>query len=68
VLPRITATADGFTSFRIQDKSKNGFTIEVPNDVREDISFDWIALSVRGGQETLSSAPENDTSTQAESS
>lgn len=47
VVPKITATADDFASFRIINKSVNGFTIEIKDSAENNISFDWIALHVK---------------------
>lgn len=46
-VPKITATADDFVTFRITNKSINGFTLEIKDIAGNDVSFDWIALHVK---------------------
>ena len=47
VIPKITASADDFVTFRITDKTTAGFTIEIQTPATSSVSFDWIALHVK---------------------
>ncbi len=47
VTPKITATSNDFSSYKITGKSVNGFKISMAHAVDYDVSFDWVALMVR---------------------
>lgn len=49
-VPKVIVTADTFSTYRVTEKSRHGFTIEVREIAAEDIAFDWMAIVVRGAQ------------------
>ncbi len=45
--PIVTATSDGFGSWRLRNRTQSGFTIELKEPANEDVTFTWLALSSR---------------------
>ena len=53
VIPKITATSDGFVNYRIISKSINGFVIETQVPVTETTSFDWMAIAIKNSNSSI---------------
>jgi hypothetical protein len=56
VVPKITATSDGFVNYRIISKSTNGFVIETQVPVTETTSFDWMAIAIKNSNSSIGNA------------
>lgn len=52
--PKITASSNSFVNYKIIKKSAYGFTIAIADPVSSEISFDWIAIMVRGAKSSRS--------------
>lgn len=60
-VPIISLTPQSFAVYKIQDKDKDGFTIELEESAQRDINFDWMAIEVKDPQ-TSQSEPSPDQS------
>lgn len=58
VIPKITASSNSFVSYKITGKSTDGFTISLAHAADTDVSFDWVALMVRGAKSSRSARGE----------
>jgi len=60
--PVVTATASGQAAvFQVKDESKGGFTIELAEDAKDDVSFNWMAIATSNTKTTESEGGSSNT-------